>query len=356
MASKTNMNKKKTKVNASKAKSKSVVVKSAPASVATQFKRPVPQVSFKSNGVCMITHTEYVSDVASIATPAKLIADLRINPQSQETFKWLAAFALRFEQYKFHQLKFNYKPSSSTSKNGYVVIGADFDAYDDPPNSKATMLAWQMARKCALWQEMTLDVSSEARIAGYKYCDVDTRGDARLDDLGRLYIFGETPDGPSTIGELYVTYTVEFRQPSFKGQIAQYWTMDPRPAADTSDYFTPTTAEFETLRKAGTVSGNIQPTWVAKNKILMKDPGDYLITVTQTGSSIVGIPSVTATVPIEEPSSTFSTPSSGGSAFSGTSAITTWLWSLYQGGGIITITAGSGTAIYFGCKISSYKR
>ena len=55
-----------------------------------------------------------------------------------------------------------------------------------------------------------------------RYCNyAATNGDARLDMLGNLWILVETPSA-HTIGEIYVDYEVEFRQPAYKIPPAVY--------------------------------------------------------------------------------------------------------------------------------------
>lgn len=347
-----NKNKKK---NASKSKPKPVKSKSAQQTVAVRYKASVPKVSFKNTGVCMITHTEYVTDIVSQASDS-LMCNLRINPQSADTFTWLSAFALRFEQYKFHSLKFMYKPSVATTKDGYVVIATDFDVYDEAPVDKATMLAWRMAKKGAVWQEVTLDVSQEANSQGYKYCDVSTRGDARLDDLGKLYAYGGTGSAV-TCGELYVSYTVEFRQPAIKGSISKYWTMDPRIAITATDYFGQTVTDFNSLKPNG-VRGNITPEWAASNKIKIVEPGDYMVSLNMTASSgLSTVPTLTVTAPVTAPNSTYSTPITNGGTFNagGTIGNASWFFSLFSGEALLTIGAFVGSGVLVRLQVSSYK-
>lgn len=272
------------------------VVKSVPAAKGTVVKRPAPKVDFQPDGSCTITHYEYVSDVET--NSGTQVGSNFANPQNTAMFTWLSAIATRFEMYQFKKLKFHYKPSISTNSNGFVIIGFDFDAYDINPN-KVEMLAWKYSAKSALWQSCSVDCSSDSRMSTWRYCDsgVNTpRGDIRLDYLGKLVVLTYS-DAPQFAGEVFVEYTVQFRQPSYKIPPALYLKLNrDGPMVSTSDWLGPLSH----------LVGNILYQVVDQNTMLIETAGKFLIDVYTTNtaapSSDVGI---NFTVPASSPSSKF---------------------------------------------------
>jgi hypothetical protein len=239
-----------------------------------------------------VAHTEFVSDIyTDNAGPSA--KQFRINPQDASTFTWLSAIATRFEMYKFHKLKFMYKPSTGTANDGWVALGVDFDAYDTVAPSKVEILAWQMSAKAAVWQSATVDCTRESKIATFRYSDSVGRGDTRLDDLGLLWAlaYGQTV---FPCGEVFVEYEVEFRQPSYKIPPSLF-SVYPPTANTTGTWFDGTTQWI----------GNIALEWGKtgsdRNNLYVREAGKYLISAYYSvGSGATGI-NITAGAPVSEP-------------------------------------------------------
>jgi hypothetical protein len=278
---------------------------------ATKAAASAPQVNYKSDGTCRVSHSEYVMDLDGLSTTA--VYSRRINPQANQLFTWLSAIATRFEMYRFVRLKFVYKPSSATTTAGYVAIGVDFDAYDAAP-TKAILLTWKCGTKCAVWQNTTLDVSSDSRIATYRYCDtVGNRGDQRLEDLGKLYVLAYTTSA-TMVGELFVEYTVDFRQPSYKLLPVLYSTY-PKPSVTSTAWFPATTVP----------TGNFVVSRVSDLQCLVEDVGEFLITMALAADSgIAASPTLSASQPVYAPTASYNF-SSGDIAQSATYAMATYL-------------------------------
>jgi hypothetical protein len=201
-------------------------VRSAPAVRATVAKRPVPNVVFTVNGDCTITHTEYITDV-SIATYFRTLS-YDIDPQESSTFTWLSAIASRFEKFSFSKLSFAYKPSCSTTTNGWVILGYDPDYYDSAPN-KATALSWRDSVKLAPWQSAEVNASKTVSELGRRFHGPSTLGDQRLTNFGKLWVLSDQASADQNVGEIFVHYTVKFHIPAIKLPPALFGTVE-RPA------------------------------------------------------------------------------------------------------------------------------
>lgn len=295
-------NKKKNNAKQSKVVSRATVAKAPAASGTIILGAKQPKIQNLSDGSTVVSHTEFVSDVtADDLNRAGYIQ--RLNPQRATIFTWLSAIASRFEMFRFKTLKFHYKPSCSTQTNGYVVLGFDFDAldYGEVGPTKPEMLAWKYSSKSALWQPTTLDVSRDSNLSTFRYCDNSDResGDPRLDALGTLVVFASSSTA-TFVGELFVTYTVEFRQPSFKLPPALYGTIDrvKFPSGESFNWWGATAEKFLERYK-----GNLDIKWVDQNTLRIWDAGKLLVSTILDGDSAVTNPPVSITNPAGFPSS-----------------------------------------------------
>lgn len=186
-----------------------------------------------------------------------------------------------------------YKPSCGTSTSGYIVVGFDFDFYDDEPTKNA-ILAWKYSTKCALWEETSLDVSNDARMSTFRYNNYNSEaGDARLDFLGNLWLLQDSTS-TQTVGEIFVTYEVEFRQPSLKVPPALYMQVDSSGSNGSS--------LFNTITKT---VGNMLVSKYNIENLLIQDAGDYLIEARVDGTSITTRPDITFAIPSDSPGSLY---------------------------------------------------
>lgn len=267
------------KAQQQQATKQSMQIVQKPAARGTVVTRQQPTVRFTNDGRCMVGHTEFVTDVTGGATPNNYRQLL--NPQNGSIFTWLSAIATRFEIYRFSKLKFIYNPSCGTSTDGYVVFGFDFDAYDAMPG-KSEMLAWRYSKKVPVWGNAQLDVSADSRMATWRYCDSGAvrykpgetlqRGDLRLDHLGLLMSICTAGSGANRyVGEMFVEYTVEFRQPAYKVPPPLYMrvkTEEDMPT--TSDWFGQNGANTQTV-------GNMIADFLDKDKIQINSVGQWLV-------------------------------------------------------------------------------
>lgn len=287
-------NAKKTQKNTGRSKTSS-----ASASKGTVLKgMKQPSMSASQDGSFTVSHSEYMMDITG--TSSATAQAIAINPQRGEAFTWLSALATRFEMYRFNKLKFSYKPSCSTSTDGFIVLGFDFDAYDPIP-TKSSMLAWKYSQKSSPWQEMNLNVSQDSRLSTFRYADYSDRGDKRLDVLGQLFYIADA--GTSKFfGELFVEYSITFRQPSYQVPPSLSAAITSPAWGSFNEWFK--TASGENIVKE---AGNILFSIIDKDSALIRDVGQYFITATAVASSgFTGTPVMTAQIPTESPSANFS--------------------------------------------------
>jgi hypothetical protein len=200
-----------------------VVVRAAPAARATVAKRPVPSVVFSPNGDCTISHSEYVTDVTIDTVFNAYSYD--VDPQEASTFTWLSAIASRFEKSSFTKLSFSYKPSCSTTTNGYVIIAYDPDYYDSAP-TKTSALSWRDSVKTSPWAPAVINASKTASELGRRFHGPTIQGDQRVTNFGKIWVLVDQASAAQNVGELFVHYTVKFHIPAIKLPPAVYGVME----------------------------------------------------------------------------------------------------------------------------------
>lgn len=302
-----------------------------------------PQVKYTPDGNCSISHMEYVGDIVSGSGKA---VSYPCNPQLPLMFTWLSAIAGRFEMYKFTKLKFIYKTSCPTTTAGFVVLAFDFDIYDNAP-SKATMLTWKYASKSAVWQDCSLNVTPDSRLSTYRYCNSasPSGGDKRLDFIGNLWVeVGGNAAGLYT-GEVYVDYTVSFRQPSYREPFPFYATYDQPTWNVPNDWFDGNDVK---------ITGNIPVIVNTAAKLIIKAAGQYLINIVQGGTGIGGSPSLTITTPIEYPDAEYDYQYLGGVA-NALDSYALYAVQVLTAGALLTFTQGAGTVTRSVVRVSTYK-
>lgn len=162
-----------------------------------------------------VKHTEYVYDVPGSTGFAA--QGLAINPGQPGLFPWLYKIASRYEKYRFTDLQFIFQTEKSTATNGTVIIAVDYDASDDAPLTKTQLLQNEDKERGAPWQKFRLACSKHNlrdTLAKFVRPGAYPGGsDPKTYDLGTLYVATSGMADTSAVGELYVSYEVEFSTP-----------------------------------------------------------------------------------------------------------------------------------------------
>jgi len=171
-----------------------------------------------------VRHREFLTDVSG--TVAFAGSDFYLNPGLSATFPWLSSIAKNYEQYRFHGLLFEFKSTSATAVSstntalGTVVLVTDFDDLDLSYTTKQEMEAAVGCVSTVPSRSVIHPVECAPRqtpidklwVRSVEYSDYATV-DPRLFDLGRFTIATSGMQAASTIGELWVSYDVEFFKP-----------------------------------------------------------------------------------------------------------------------------------------------
>lgn len=186
-----------------------------------------------SNGAVILRHREYIRDIQSSQDFSNLVFPL--NPGIQSTFPWLAQIAPSFEQYRFRGIVFEFKSNSAdvvlsgaaSTALGTVVMATQYDALDPPFDNKFEMSNWEFTTSQKPSRSFMHPVEcaksqTPLTMLYIRTGDPPGNSDLRLYDLGNFNIAvvgmqnvaGENET--STIGELWVSYEVEFYKPKLE--------------------------------------------------------------------------------------------------------------------------------------------
>lgn len=142
----------------------------------------------------------------------------RINPLNSALFPVLAGEAVRWEQYRFHGLMFYYGPQSGMVVNGtnpnlgYVAMCDQIDVADEKFESITKVMNYGNTGWSRTDKELIIGIECKSSDRPYEwyFCD-DLNSDDRTTDFGRLTFMAAEQPGANPIGQLFVTYDIEFK-------------------------------------------------------------------------------------------------------------------------------------------------
>nr|QDH91345.1 MAG: hypothetical protein H4Rhizo431567_000001 [Riboviria sp.] len=167
----------------------------------------------------IVCHREYLMDISGTAAFNNI--QFPINPGQQTTFPWLSTIAANYQQYKFHGLIFEFRPLITdfvTSGAPGVVIMAtnynsDVPAYVNKQQMENSEYAVSVKPTRELIHGVECDVTQTVLTELYvRTGSLPTGQDLRLCDLG-LFQFATQSNPVQNLGELWVSYCVEFFKP-----------------------------------------------------------------------------------------------------------------------------------------------
>lgn len=190
----------------------------APVSITRTIRGSKPTFK-KSTGSVTVTHREYLADVAGLADGNFLlnngeVANLyRVNPTVAFTFPWLLNIASNFDQYRFKSLSLQYIPIVPTSTSGRVAMFFDKDSQDTGPSDRVEIANMAHMTETAAWGECSFNIPIDNV---KRFIQDSATTDSKLVDLGRLGFATYGTTTAQSLGDIFVSYTVELfeAQPS----------------------------------------------------------------------------------------------------------------------------------------------
>jgi hypothetical protein len=202
----------------------------------------VPRMMNSSCGT-IIRHREYLGDVMSSIPFA--VQSYVINPSQPATFPWLSSIAVNFQEWVPRGIAFEFKTTSSdlvvtgvSPALGVVILATQYNTLEPAFTSKRTMDNYEYTTDCKPSQNCMhyVECAKKENIIGEYYTQLPggispPGSDPRFEVLGTFNIAqsGMQETVPGThypIGELWITYEIEFRKPRLLAggfAIADHW-------------------------------------------------------------------------------------------------------------------------------------
>lgn len=170
----------------------------------------------KSQNHLTVKNTERIAEIEGSTT--SVFHYWRINPLNSSLFPVLASEAVRWEQYRFHGLMFYYGPQSGMVVNGtnpnlgYVAMCDQLDVADEVFDSVTKVMNYGNTGWARTDKELIIGVECKSKDRPYEwyFCD-DLNTDDRTTDWGRFTFMAADQPGTNPIGQLFVTYDIEFK-------------------------------------------------------------------------------------------------------------------------------------------------
>lgn len=174
--------------------------------------------SFKTDGnrSIRIKHREYLQDIISPGTNFNL-ESYAINPGLPFCFPYLANIAQNFEEYRVRGLVYEYvataTPYSTTSNMGSVIMSMEYNTANPDYTSKSQMENSEFAISAPPYKNMVYGVECDRNTQNMYYVRTNTTSlPGPLTDLGNFFVATNSVQA-GTIGELWVSYDIEFMRP-----------------------------------------------------------------------------------------------------------------------------------------------
>ncbi len=277
----------------------------------------------QTNIVC---HRECLGDISSTTSFNNLTFPL--NPGMNQTFPWLSTVAQNYQEYKFHGLIFEFRSCitdfAQSGSPGFVVMAtnynADYPAYTSKIEMENSEYAVATKPTTSLMHGVECAIAQTALPMKYiRSGSLPTGTDLKTYDQG-LFQFATTQatTGGQLIGELWVSYCVEFFKPVMPtdtgGNMLSY------------HYYRTGVTNATPLGTASTITvGDLSIIAISGTTLAWNAPigNRYLVTLTWLGSvaAAIAYPTVTATLGgvlkqyyLNDTSTFFSAPNNGVSA------------------------------------------
>lgn len=168
----------------------------------------------------VVQHSEFLGNVTG--STDFTISEYPVQPGLPSSMPWLSQIAKNFDKYRLLGALYEFRTTSGyvagpDTALGSVLLATQYDTYNPPFANKQQMEAYLFCTQTPPYQSALhpLECSPAERITENYFVrtgDVPFGADRRLFDTGTFYIATEgTPE--NVLGELWVTYKVEFRVP-----------------------------------------------------------------------------------------------------------------------------------------------
>lgn len=229
---------------------------SAPVSVAIQQRSSQGTMSANSRKM-VVSRREFVTDIKG-----SIAGELTRIPIDVGAFPWAKNFSALYETYRFKRCVFEYVPMVPSSTAGFVILAPDYDPTDIHVvgDGKLKFSNMMGAKSGNCWAPIVCPLDP-ASLAKQKTLYLDsslsaTGAELRQGTAGNLWILVGSQAAATPIGELWVSYVVEYETP----QIGKPKASTSDSAADAAAHFAGTSNAAPFVLVDGTIPATVAST------------------------------------------------------------------------------------------------
>jgi len=257
----------------------------APVSYATRLRGSKARITAsRGKKPTVITHRELINGSVAGSTTFTVQNSYSLNPGIAATFPWLSTQASQYEEYKFRSLSFQYVPIAPTSTQGDIHLIPEYDPVNPAPSTEVQALDHYGSISNSVWAPVTIkfDTKSMHSTGTRKFVRTSVvPSDLKTFDGGLFHVCTNNETGTSTIGKLFVEYTVELYTPFIgpqPGSSSSTVSMFTNSGTQTLTTTTPTNVAFANgvANPLGITIGSAQwtlpiGTWLVRAKVVCVD-------------------------------------------------------------------------------------
>lgn len=252
---------------------------SAPVAISQRVAGMKPRFT-QTAGSVKIVHRELITtilpaDSLTVNNGDTNTGKYRVNPSNNALFTWLQGQAQLYDMYRFTKLRFTYIPTTNTTATGRVSVIWDKDSQDPLPQDRAAISSYAHYADSAPWAENYLVVPCDNV---WRYMNDTNAVDRKLVDFGQLIFATYSSVSSVPHGDLYVEYTVEFKEPQpISGMTCMF---------DRDVSLGPVGS---TIRGSNYISDTNVVTSGGNVGVFLNVPGTYLVTLVINAGSVGGL-------------------------------------------------------------------
>lgn len=188
----------------------------------------------------VLRHSELVASLNAVSETGKVRYSTILNAGLATTFPWLSRVASCFDLYKFLALSFTYVPVCSQLASGQYVMAVDYDVTDVNDSVDISYYANMFGAKTnTVYRPCTIvvDVTRAHSSTDNKYVTLtQAEATSRFNSYGTFYFQSSPVTNATTIGSLWVNYSVLLIDPQTDVTVAPGPTINAAPLKSASTY------------------------------------------------------------------------------------------------------------------------
>jgi len=171
--------------------------------------------------VVRVVHKEYIGPIVG-SVGFSVHNTYRLNPSDMTTFPWLYRIAKCYQQYTIRGAVFHYIPTSGVAINGTnpaigsVMLQTSYRSTDDAPQNKVELLNEYWSSEGPPNEALVHPIECDPKENPFQIHYVGQPSgdqDRLMYDLGETYVATQGMPGANPVGDLWITYDIEFRKP-----------------------------------------------------------------------------------------------------------------------------------------------